>query len=104
MSHRFIHNDYIAGIMQEELANQGDEVGYYCSAELISSITGMSYNLAKFVHAADNYALLGQEVLNTENGIQQLQEALTEYDGYGQFFNHCNGNEIEYKNYLVFEQ
>lgn len=99
-NYRFIHNDSIDKIQQEEL--EGDTYMLGCfSAWFLADILDMPLDMVELVQENEGFEGLGQMVLDN-NKLEELQDKYNSTDGYGHHFNHYDGNEWYVNSYHVF--
>lgn len=98
--YRFIHQDCIDDIMQDELASNEYILGCF-NARFLSSILGVDSELIEIIQEAEGYEKLGIFILN-QGALEELQEEYVGCDGYGHHFNHYDGSEEHVGEYYMF--
>lgn len=83
---RFIHEDSIDKIMQDELSNDEYVLGCF-NANFLSEFIGLDAESIQILQANEGYEGLGRAVMNSGK-LAQLQEAYAALDGYGHHFAH----------------
>ena len=88
---RFIREDAIDGIMQDELAS--DEYILGCLNDwLLADVLDMDIDVIQAMQKAEAHEALGKLVISTSK-LQELQEKYVQADGYGHHFAHYDGFE-----------
>ena len=99
-NYRFIHDDNINKIQQEELSSDTYMLGCF-SAWFLADILDAPVNAIELMQKAEAYEAIGEWVLESDK-LEELQEEYSSMDGYGHHFNHYDGNEDEINHYHVF--
>lgn len=92
-SFRFIREDCIDQIMQEELASDTYTLGCF-NVSVLSEATGLPQIVFDALQEHDAYDAAG-EIILALNKIEELQQLYVRYDGYGHHFAQYDGNEEE---------
>ena len=99
-NYRFISDDDIDDVMQDELSSDEYMLGCF-NAWFLADILNTTTEAIEAMQAAGAYEGIGKMVLG--NGkLADLQNAYVSADGYGHHFNPYDGNEIEIGTYHVF--
>ena len=88
---RFIREDAIDGIMQDELASDEYILGCFNDWFLADALD-MDIDVIQAMQKAEAYEALGKLVISTGK-LQELQEKYVQADGYGHHFAHYDGFE-----------
>ena len=91
--YRFIHEDDIDQIQQDELESDPYILGCF-NSWFLSNVTGWPNALIEAAQKGDAYDALGDAIIN-ENKVGILQEEYKSADGYGHHFGHYDGCELE---------
>ena len=97
-NYRFIYKNSIDEIMKDELLSDTYILGC-CNAWFIAEITEIDHDIIEKAQKAENFVLLGE--LMAKN-IEEVQEKMVQYDGYGHHFGHYDGRENETEEYYYF--
>lgn len=98
--YRFIHEDSIAEIMQEELSSDEYVLGCF-NAGFLSEAIGVDSDVIEAMQEANAFGAIGKLVLSLDK-IEEVQELAVTWDGFGQYFSHYDGSEESVGEYLVF--
>ena len=96
--YRFINMDEIDAIQRDELSSDTYMLGCF-TAWFISDITGLDLDVVEKAQKDESFELLGALM---EKEIDKVQEQYSSMDGYGQHFNHYDGNQDEIGNFYMF--
>ena len=99
--YRFIKREAIDGILEQELSSDEYVLGCF-NADFLADITDWPMGLIKAAQEGEAFAELGK-VLIQEGKIPAIAREFASIDGYGQHFGHYDGNELEFRDYLVFK-
>lgn len=92
---RFINSDSIDQIQQDEM-----ESDLYClgcfNSWFISDCIGIDGDVIEAMQKAEAYEAVGKLIISLGK-LGELQEAYASADGYGNHFNHYDGNEEEFR-------
>lgn len=98
--YRFIREDAIDEVMQEELASDEYLLGCF-NAWFLSDILGISQDVIEAMQKAEAFDAIGKLVIDLDK-LEQLQTAYASADGYGHHFNTWDGSEDQIGEYYVF--
>jgi len=88
---RFIREDAIDSIMQDELSS--DEYILGCFTDwFLAEVLEIDIDVIQEMQKAGAFEALGKLVISTGK-LKELQEKYVRYDGYGHHFDHYNGDE-----------
>ena len=90
---RFINSDSIDEIQQEELSNDEYILGCF-NAWFIADILRIDVDVIEAMQKANAYEALGKLIISLDK-LPELQAEYSSADGYGNHFNHYDGNEEE---------
>ena len=91
--HRFIHTDDIDQIQQDELS--GDLYALGCSnAGFLSYILEIDCDVIASMQQSGAYEAVGKLIISM-GALEEIQSEYVSMDGYGNHFNHYDGNEHE---------
>ncbi len=96
--YRFIHEEEIDRIQQEELLSDLYMLGCF-DAHFIADILKVDVNAIHAIQKADAFEGLGQLLVPH---IEDIQERYSSLDGYGHHFNPYDGTEDQVDSYFVF--
>jgi len=96
--YRFIHRNFIDEVMKDELLSDTYILGC-CNSWFIAEIIDLDCDIIEKAQKDENFTLLGE--LMAKN-IEEVQEKMVSYDGYGHHFGHYDGNENEVEDYYYF--
>lgn len=99
-NYRFIHQDEIDRIQQEELESDEYTLGCF-NASFLAGVLGLDTEPVEAIQSAGAYEALGKMVINGGH-LAELQGEYAGLDGYGHHFAHYDGNEQEVGSYYVF--
>ena len=99
-NYRFIHKDSIDEIQQEELSFDPFILGSF-SSYFIADNTDLSIGIVEALQSAEKHDAIGQHIIDN-NYVKDIQFEYSRLDGYGNHFNHYNGNEVEIYDYYAF--
>ena len=88
---RFINEDNIDRIMQEELSNDEYILGCF-NAWFIADILNIDSDVIEEMQKAEAYTAIGKLILSMGK-LEELQEKYALADGYGHHFNSWDGSE-----------
>lgn len=91
--YRFIHEDAIDKIQQEELESDPYILGCF-NADFIAHNTDLSYDIVKALQEADKFEALGQHIIDNDY-VADMQSEYARLDGYGHHFAHYDGETLE---------
>lgn len=94
MEWRFINDDVIDQIMQDELESDTYMLGCF-NAWFLADILGTSTDAIEAIQKAEAYEGLGEMVL-AGGHLEKLQKAYASADGYGHHFSGYDGNGEEF--------
>jgi len=98
--YRFIRNEDIDEIMQDELSN--DEYILGCFKDyFLCSVLSIDVDVIQAMQKAEAFEAIGKLVLSLDK-IEELQEEYVSTDGYGHHFSHYDGHDIELGQYHAF--
>ena len=98
--YRFIHEDDIDKIMQDELS--GDEYVLGCfNGWVLSNVLDVDVDVIRAMQEAEAYEAIGKLVLSLDK-LEELQQEYVSADGYGHHFNHWDGSTDTIGEYYVF--
>ena len=100
---RFIREDYIDQLMQEELSN--DEYVLGCFNDwFLANVLNIDIDVIQAMQKAEAYEAIGKLVISLGK-LQELQENYVSSDGYGHHFAHYDGYEhnLTSQPYFVFK-
>jgi len=89
--YRFIHEDVIDEIMQEELKNDTYILGCF-NANFLAEHIELSEEIIVALQEGEKYEALGEHCLAY---IEEIQEAYRDADGFGHHFAHYDHHEYE---------
>ena len=92
-NYRFIDDDFIDDIMQEELGSDEYILGCF-NAWFLADILNIDQDVIVAMQQAEAYEALGKLVLSLGK-IEELQVAYRQADGYGHHFAHYDHNDTE---------
>lgn len=92
-TYRFIQEDFLDSIMQEELSCDTYVLGSF-NSNFLAGILNIPEVLIKAAQSAGEYEAVGEAVLQL-NKLAELQEAYVSADSYGHHFAHYDFNEEE---------
>ena len=102
---RFIREDSIDAIQQDELANDLYMLGCF-NANFISSIIEIDADVVESMQEAEAFEAIGKLIISLGK-LEDMQQEYCSLDGYGHHFNGYDGSEEEITingiNYLVFD-
>lgn len=101
--YRFIADCVINSVIKEDLKSDPYNLGCF-NAEFLCHYVPLSTDQIKHVQSAEGYEAIGYLVL-AHGQIDELIEDMISLDGYGHYFNHYDGEEIELQNvnYRMFQ-
>lgn len=98
--YRFIHQDEIDSIQQEELSSDTYILGCF-NADFITDNTNLGYEIVKALQQGEQFIALGKFIVN--NGyLEGIQAEYARLDGYGNHFASYDHKTLEYQEYYVF--
>lgn len=97
---RFIHEDVIDNVMQEELKGDPYVLGCF-NAAFVSRVTGWPVALIEAAQQGEAYGPLGETLIN-ENYVESLAKEYALADGYGHHFNSWDGSEDYEDDFYIF--
>lgn len=102
--YRFIHNGIIDDVIATDLKDDPYHLGCF-NADFLCHYIPLSADQIKHVQDAEGYEAIGFLVL-AHGELDELVSDMISADGYGHYFNHWNGDEIELNNvpYRMFQQ
>tara|TARA_B110000908_G_scaffold147640_1_gene179507 strand:+ start:1144 stop:1599 length:456 start_codon:yes stop_codon:yes gene_type:complete len=102
--YRFIHNGVIDDVIATDLKDDPYHLGCF-NADFLCHYIPLSSDQIKHVQAAEGFEAIGLLVL-AHGELDELVSDMISADGYGHYFNHYNGDEIELNNvpYRMFQQ
>ena len=98
--YRFIRQDKIDGIQQEELSYEPYLLGCF-NAWFLADVLNIDMDVIESMQKADAYEALGKLVLSLDK-LEDLQEQYVSADGYGHHFSHYDFSEDEIGDYYIF--
>jgi len=98
-NYRFINNDDIDQIMQDELSDDTYMLGCF-NDWFIADIIGISLSAVEKMQKAEAFDALGELM---QEHIEEVQENYAQADGYGHHFASYDGDETEIANYRMFK-
>ena len=99
-NYRFISEDAIDEIMQDELSS--DEYVLGCFTDwFLADVLDIDIDVIQAMQSADAYEALGKLVIS-KGKLEELQRQYVIADGYGHHFNHYDFNEWEAGGYYAF--
>ena len=101
--YRFIHNNVIDEIIKDDLKDDPYTLGCF-NANFLAHYIPLVTDQIQHVQDAEGYEAIGYLVL-AHGQIDELIEDMISLDGYGHYFNHYDGEEIELQNvnYRMFQ-
>ena len=99
--YRFIKREAIDSILEQELSSDEYCLGCF-NADFLADITEWPMGLIKAAQEGEAFAELGK-VLIQEGKVPAIAREYHSQDGYGHHFGHYDGNELEFRDYLVFK-
>ena len=101
--YRFIHNNVIDDVIAEDFKNDPYTLGCF-SAWFLARYIPLQEDQIQKVQDADGYEAIGLLALASLK-LDDLIDNMISLDGYGHYFNHYNGDEIELNNvpYRMFQ-
>lgn len=99
-NYRFIHQDEIDEIQQQELSSNLYMLGCF-NADFIADNTNLTYNIVKALQKAELYEAIGEAIMDG-NYLEAMQSEYARLDGYGHHFAHYDHDTHEYGEYYVF--
>lgn len=97
---RFIHENSIDKIMQENLVSDESILGCL-NAEFLCEILNIDVDVIKNLQEIGAFETLSKLIISMDK-LGKLQAQYAAMDGYGHFFNSYDGTEEEYFDYHVF--
>lgn len=98
--YRFIHEDSIDEIMQDEIGSDEYVLGGY-NATFLADATDISLEVFESMQNAGAYEAVGKLVKDLDK-LFEVQQSAVAWDGYGQHFSHYDGSEESCEDYHVF--
>lgn len=99
--YRFIHQDSIDSIMEDELSSDEYVLGA-ANAWFIAEVTGIDKEVIEAMQKADCYAAIGKMIISLDC-LSEYQQGIVRHDGYGPHFAHYDGEQHDLANYHVFQ-
>ena len=101
--YRFIHNNVIDEIIKDDLKDDPYTLGCF-NADFLAHYIPLVSDQIQHVQDAEGYEAIGYLVL-AHADLDELVSDMISLDGYGHYFNHWNGDEIELNNvpYRMFQ-
>ena len=96
--YRFINKNSIDEIMKDELLSDTYVLGC-CTSWFIAEILDLDSDIIEKAQKEENFVLLGELMAKQ---IDEVQEKMVQYDGYGHHFGHYDGDENETNEYYYF--
>ena len=90
---RFIREDAIDSIMQDELSNDEWLLGTF-NDYFLSDVLEIDIDVIQAMQKAEAFEALGKLIISTGK-LEELQEKYVSEDGYGHHFGHYDGYEYE---------
>ena len=102
--YRFIHNNVIDDVIAQDLKDDPYILGCF-NADFLCHYIPLSSDQIQHVQDAEGFEAIGYLVL-AHGELDELVSDMISADGYGHYFNHWNGDEIELNNvpYRMFQQ
>lgn len=91
---RFINEFEIDEIMQNDLKSNPYYIGC-CASWLLADVLNISTKVVDDAKINESYEVIGEIIANDKNKLKMLQEEIASNDGYGQYFAHYDGYEID---------
>lgn len=98
--YRFIHQDNIDEIMQEELGSDLYALGCF-NDWFLADVLDVDYYAIKAMQEAEAYKAIGMLIISMGK-LEKLQKEYARFDGYGDYFDHYDGIENMVDVYYVF--
>jgi hypothetical protein len=99
-NHRFIHEDDIDEIMQDELSS--DEYILGCFNDFfLADVLDIDINVIEEMQAAEAFEAIGKLVISLGK-LGELQQQYVSADGYGHHFSSWDGSEEQLGDYYIF--
>ena len=92
-NYRFIHQDEIDQILEDELGDDAYILGCF-NAWFIADNTDLSIDIVEALQKSEQYETIGQHILDNDY-LEDFAKAYSDADGYGNHFAHYDNNEIE---------
>ena len=96
---RFIHEDEIDEVMQDELSSDTYVLGSFSAWFIADVLPNMPSEAVKALQEADKFEVLGELMLEH---IETVQEEYASIDGYGHHFAHYDHETHEFENWYAF--
>ena len=90
-NYRYINEDAIDRIMQEELSGDEWMLGNF-NAWFLADVLDIDCDVIEEMQKCEAYGAIGKLVMSM-NKLEELQEKYASADGYGHHFNHWDGSE-----------
>ena len=98
--YRFIHEDHIDKIQQDELGSDYYILGCF-NANFLAGILDIDVDVIEAMQKAEAFEAVGK-LVKSLGKLGEVQEEYARLDGYGHHFGHYDGNWEEIEDYLVF--
>ena len=92
-NYRFIHQDEIDQILEDELGDDAYILGCF-NAWFIADNTDLSIDIVEALQKSEQYEAIGRHILDNDY-LEDFAKAYSDADGYGNHFAHYDNNEIE---------
>jgi len=96
---RFIHEDEIDEVMQDELSSDTYVLGSFSAWFIADILPNMPKEAVEALQKTDQFEVLGELMLEH---IEDVQQEYVGFDGYGHHFAHYDHETHEFENWYAF--